>query len=65
MGWVAKLRGPEGTVSVLGVHGSYSAARWQADEFNRRYQFDRAFVEESDPADVFSQRAERPEPPSA
>ena len=53
MAWVAKLRGPEGDSSVLGVHGSYSAARRQAEDFNRRYQFDRAYVEESDPAGAF------------
>lgn len=53
MAWVAKLRGPEGDSSVLGVHGSHSSARQQAEDFNRRYQFDRAYVEESEPGDAF------------
>ncbi len=60
MAWAARLRGPEGVVSVLGVHASYSAARRQADEFNRRYQFDRAFVEPTDPADAFESPPARP-----
>lgn len=49
--WAAKLRGRDGRVSLLGVHQRYSAARNQAEGFNRRYQIDGAFVEPFDAAD--------------